>query len=575
MGKVKEILAIVLGVLPALPATLAAQPCPPVEIRNVEGNYIVPGSWAEIVYREVGGEELALDAYVQQGGETRPAVLVLHGGGWTHGSRVTYISQFLEMLAKAGFNWFSIDYRLAPRHPLPAALEDVRAALQFVRCNAARFRIDPERIALLGDDAGGHLAALLATARPAGVQAVVTLGSPFDLRKLGQLREPETATRLFGPLSGPALEERLEQLSPAARVNPEMPPVLAVFGTADPEIPARQPQEFCGAVWKAGGRCDLLAVEGGIHLPENWPPRLWGYKKEILEWLAERLELEQGPGVPYQTRLRKDLVYGTYRDREGVERPLHLDSYRPAGPGPFPAVILVHGGGWEAGSKVTYLTPLLEPLARAGFAWFSIDYRLTPEFQHPVQLEDLRRAIRFVRHHAPQFQVDPHRIALLGESAGGQMVVQVAAEPCPPKADSSDPVDQESCESAAVVSFYGVYDFLSMVRNASPGSLLVRLFGRSRLDEEAQALLRRYSPLYEVRPDMAPILLIHGTAKRLWEQAQRFQQALRQAGIPHELYPLEGAPHGMENWEGHPQWAGYKDHLVKWLHRILDPASSR
>ena len=74
---------------------------------------------------------------------------------------------------------------------------------------------------------------------------------------------------------------------------------------------------------------------------------------------------------------------------------------------PRPAVIVVHGGGWEAGDKVTYVTPLFEPLARANLAWFSIDYRLTPAFTNQDQLADVRQAIRFVRAEHARFNIDP------------------------------------------------------------------------------------------------------------------------------------------------------------------------
>ena len=129
-------------------------------------------------------------------------------------------------------------------------------------------------------------------------------------------------------------------------------------------------------------------------------------------------------------------------------------------------MIVVHGGGWEAGDKVTYITPILESLARAGLAWFSIDYRLTPAFTHEDQLQDLREAIRFVRREHRRFNIDPARIFLLGESASGQMVSLVATE------DHS---------LAGVVSFYGVDDLNAMVTDASPRSLLVRLFRRTRI----------------------------------------------------------------------------------------------
>ena len=120
---------------------------------------------------------------------------------------------------------------------------------------------------------------------------------------------------------------------------------------------------------------------------------------------------------------------------------------------------------------MTYVTPLFEPLSRAGLAWFSIDYRLTPASTHEEQLADLREAIRFIRAGRTRFNIDPARIVLVGESASGQMVTQIATE---------DP------GLAGVVSFYGVYDFPSMVTDSSPRSLLVRLFRRNVLDDESR-----------------------------------------------------------------------------------------
>ena len=210
----------------------------------------------------------------------------------------------------------------------------------------------------------------------------------------------------------------------------------------------------------------------------------------------------------------------------------------------------MHGGGWEAGDKVTYVTPLFEPLARAGVAWFSIDYRLTPAFRHEDQLEDVRQAIRFVRAGARRFNIDPARIILVGESASAQMVTLVAAE------DRS---------LAGVVSFYGVYDFNAMVTDASPRSLLVRLFRRTVLDDDSRAELRKFSPLHRAHKDMPPILLVNGTGERLWAQAQVFARRLTELGARHEVIAIDGAPHGMENWEGHAEWTAYKRRVVEWI----------
>jgi alpha-L-fucosidase 2 len=540
--------------------------------RNRHGNYIVPGVLGDVVYRRVEGVELSLDAYLQQQGSNRPAVIVVHGGGWTSGSRIARVGQLLEMLTTAGFSWFSIDYRLAPEHSFPAALDDLRAAFEFVRSHAKELRVDPNRIALLGEDAGGQLATLLAAERPGGLAATVSVGGIYDLRPLvGESGLGERLDPLLGvdPTS-PGAKTVLAAASPIDRVTEGMAPVMIVHGGADSRVPVKEALRYRDALEQTGVRTRFLEVSGASHDAENWWPVHWGYKHAIVDWLSETLDLEDPEHEPKDDdQLRKNIVFGTFETPDGETGELVLDAWIPAGDGPFAGVILAHGGGWEAGDKVTYLTPILEPLARAGLAWFSIDYRLTPEYRHPQQLADLRRAIRYVRHHADTFRVDPDRLATLGESASGQMVAQLAVEPCDGQAEAKDPVEREPCSVAAVVSFYGVYDFLPLVRDASPRSLLVRLFAHPALDEEGRNLLRRYSPLYHAHEGMPPMLLVHGTNERLWEQGLAFAAKLQEVGVEHELYRLDGAPHGMENWEGRPEWSGYKRKVVGWLERQL------
>ena len=490
----------------------AAQPCAAPLPRNPDGNYIVPGSLGEIRYQG----ELALDAYVQQGPSGPPSIVVVHGGGGTSGSRVAHIGQLLELLTRGGYNWFSVDYRLGGPERVAESLDDLRAALAFIRCNGKHLGIDASRLILLGEEWGAHLAARLAEERPEGVLGAVLIGGRYDgVRRAGLQRS--------------------------------LPPLLVVHGGADSEWPAEGARTFCRSAAAAGppGACDYFEVPGGSHRSENWWPSQWGYKKEILTWLAKVAPSAPPSHIPRTGAVQKDVPFSH-------DRKLTLDAYVTASTSPTPAVIIVHGGGWEAGDKVTYVTPLFEPLARAGLAWFSIDYRLTPEVSNIEQLEDLRQAIAFVRSQHERFNVDPSRIFLLGESASGQMVAQVAAE------DSG---------LAGVIAFYGVYDFPAMVTDASPRSLLRRLFRRTVLDDEGRRLLRQYSPLYSAHAKMPPILLINGTGERLWAQAQAFERRLTELRVPHEVIALEGAPHGLENWEGHPEWTDYKRQLVDWIRR--------
>src|SRR6266699_509095 len=103
----------------------------------------------------------------------------------------------------------------------------------------------------------------------------------------------------------------------------------------------------------------------------------------------------------------KDIVY---REVQGIA--LLMDAHLPDGAGPFPAAVLVHGGGWIAGDKQQYITYLFQPLAEAGFAWFSINYRLAPKFTFPAAAEDVGAAIDYVQKNPSRYRVDPRRIVL-------------------------------------------------------------------------------------------------------------------------------------------------------------------
>ena len=500
----------------ALAAPAAAQPCPPLQVRNPAGNYIVPGVKGDIPY----AGDLALDAYVQQGSARPPSVIVIHGGGWTSGSRIAHVGQILEFLTSAGYNWFSLDYRLGGVTRYEESLADIRAALSFIRCRSRDFGIDANHLVLLGEDSGARLAALAAGERLPGVIGAVLIGGSY---------EPNVST-------GASL--------PGA--NAIQVPLLVIHGGADTESPTAQAQTYCDRVVTAGGHCQLVNVSGASHRSENWWPNQWHYKETMAQWLGKLGNPPASPHRPLPGVIQKNIPYRS-------SPALALDAYVPRTSAPVAAVIVAHGGGWEAGDKVTYITPILEPLARAGLAWFSIDYRLTPASTHEEQLQDLREAVRFIRVNHKQFNIDPEKVFLLGESASGQMVSLLATE------DRS---------LAGVVSFYGVYDFNAMVTDASPRSLLVRLFRRNELNESGRAELRNYSPHDRAHKDMPPLLLVNGTGERLWTQAQAFDRRLTELGVKHDVIALDGAPHGMENWEGHPEWMFYKQRVVDWIRGV-------
>ena len=456
-----------------------------------DGNFLTPGVLGNVVYKD----GLTLDAYAPEG-PPRPAVLLVHG---SYGNKRTHLTQLFEPLARAGVNWFSIDYR---------TLQDAEDAIRFIRC-PGRFNITKDMF-VIGEDTGGEIALELASSGT--LQGVATFGTKLS---------PEFVA---GVLAGSSSKH--EQLSGT--------PIQMFHGTDDDESPFAQAQTIC----KQLPRCVLHAVTGGIHQFENWHPDQWSWKEDLIAWLRGD-----------RRGLWKDIVYARPDGRE-----LLMNAYIPNGSGAFPAAIVMHGGGWEAGDKVTYVSPIFEPLARSQIAWFSIDYRLTPYVRVPEQLDDLRSAIRYVRQHAEQFHIDPNRLALVGESASGHLVAQVVSEPC------------SNCNVQAAVSFYGVYDFTHWSKGEDwQRQILKRLF-----DDVTPEVTARYSPIEHISSNLPPMLLFQGTKDELYQGTLDYAARLKKADARYELILLDGAPHGMENWEGHPEWMFYKQKLTEWLWTVFN-----
>jgi alpha-L-fucosidase 2 len=255
--------------------------------------------------------------------------------------------------------------------------------------------------------------------------------------------------------------------------------------------------------------------------------------------------------------LTKDIEYANV---DGVS--LRLDAYVPDGVGPFPAVIMVHGGGWNAGDKSGgrnkgLMAPMDDPLARAGFAWFEINYRLSPRYQYPACIDDVEAAIRWVKAHAAEYHLDPARIALAGESAGGHLVDLAAA-----RAD-------ESTRVAAVVSFYGVYDLVGFAELKGAGGNLGQLFGINQLNDQTRPMLWAASAAAYLKPGLPPFLLVHGDVdpKVPYPLDVAFRAKLQALGVPCELITIHGGGHGMISWAKIDP--GYKAQVVAWLERTL------
>ena len=237
---------------------------------------------------------------------------------------------------------------------------------------------------------------------------------------------------------------------------------------------------------------------------------------------------------------------------------LRMDASIPAGSGKTPAVIIVHGGGWVTGDRRIDVQPLFQPLTEAGLAWFSISYRLaTDVMQFGLAIEDVQSAIRYVRSHADEFHIDPEKIALIGESAGGQLAAMAVLRGGP------------DTRVAAVVALYTPCDLVTLVKNTNylPARIRNSVEGTP-WESLILAGLAQLSPIDNVRADMPPFLLIHGTEDSLVpiQQSREMCDRMKKAGASCEFYPVEGAGHGIRWWESSPRVASaYKRKIVDWL----------
>lgn len=237
-----------------------------------------------VTYGSVNGSELGLDVYQPAGNrsETHPAVLLIHGGGWTSFDKST-MHGMGQFLARSGFVAFSVDYRLfqGKENRWPAQLDDVQRAVRWVRANSAKYGVNAERIGAFGHSAGGQLAALLGmeetrdNSDPAlakyssRVQAVVDVSGPSDFTTD---HDPD-GDAFLSTFLGAGYSQRPEvwrEASPAFHVSKADAPFLLVHGTEDQNVPISQAQELCKKLQAAGVPVSLIKVKDvhTFHTPE-------------------------------------------------------------------------------------------------------------------------------------------------------------------------------------------------------------------------------------------------------------------------------------------------------------------
>jgi len=291
-----SLLALFVAVLLPPPGLTAQTKAPPV----TSGDIVTQ---SDVIFGKGGDHDLHADiAYPKNASGPLPAVIHIHGGAWIGGS---YHDESVARFAQAGYFAASIEYRLANVAKWPAQIQDCKCAVRWLRANAAKYNVDPNRIGAIGESAGGHLVACLATMAHASqyegnggwpgvssaVQAIVVKYGPTDLTRAEMSAPGGVAVGLFGiPYAqNPAL---YKSASPVYFVDAHDPPVLMAHGDADAAVPLVQAQVFADALTKAGVPNRLLVIHNAGHglspLPGATDQRQ-AVRQTVLDFFAKHL----------------------------------------------------------------------------------------------------------------------------------------------------------------------------------------------------------------------------------------------------------------------------------------------
>jgi acetyl esterase/lipase len=249
------------------------------------------------------------------------------------------------------------------------------------------------------------------------------------------------------------------------------------------------------------------------------------------------LALAPGAEFPADVRVERDVAYLAADRRHKAD--LYFPTRMPEG-GRVPAVVIIHGGGFTKGHKDDRREINIgTTLAQHGYLGMSIDYQLwSTTARHPTWpqcLYDAKTAVRWLRLHADELDIDPERIGVIGGSAGGNLAAMLGVTGPddglePPEGDAG-----VSSRVQCVVNLYGVVDLLNHHD--------MKMLHATR--EEDPDVYRRASPITHCTAGDAPVLIIHGTADKTvaLSQSEAFARALEAAGVEHELLIVPGAPH--------------------------------
>jgi acetyl esterase/lipase len=271
--------------------------------------------------------------------------------------------------------------------------------------------------------------------------------------------------------------------------------------------------------------------------------------------------------LPKGVKAYRDLIYTSFPETPFGPRDLHVDLFSPEKPGKYPALIMVHGGGWRSGNKSMQI-PKAQMIAERGFVTVAVEYQLSLEAKYPAAVYNIKAAIRWMRANADKYNIDPNRIAISGCSAGGQLAALVGMTNNVEKFEGDQGNKEFSSAVQAVIDVDGVLDFmapssLNLVRK--PNSPDIEWLGGS--FTEKPETWKEASAIFWANEKSVPILFLNSGFSRFHSGQDELIGMMNEWGIYTEVHKFDVKVHPF--WLFHPWVDKTVDYITTFMNNEL------
>jgi acetyl esterase/lipase len=266
-----------------------------------------------------------------------------------------------------------------------------------------------------------------------------------------------------------------------------------------------------------------------------------------------------------------DIVYASIKNTPYGNRDLHLDIFKPKIKGKYPALLMIHGGGWRSGNK-TMERPMAEYVAEHGYVAIPVEYQLSPEAKYPEAVYNIKAAIRWIKANAESYSIDTTRIAIEGNSAGGQLAALVGMTAGVSKFEGIQGTNHATSTVHAIIDIDGVIDFmaplsLNLIRKSdSPDA-----FWLGGSFSEKPEIWKEASPGFWVNKKTVPILFIASSQPQFHAGRDELFGMLDQYGIYSEKQLIPNSPHTF--WLYDPWFNPTVNYVITFLDKVFKPTN--